>query len=99
MQMGFFFVVFFFVVGVTLSRLRSTALIYVTVLYRKIGRRVPGLFCRSHVGKVQWADEVMRRTKNEISTTKVCLVCLTWLYGLFLRTLIPARYKRIRRLR
>ena len=44
MQMFFFFVVVVvFVVGVELSRLRSTAL-YVTVLYRQNGQRLPGLF-------------------------------------------------------
>ena len=43
---------------------------------------------QSAVGKVQWG-RVMRRTKNEMSTTEVCLACLTWLYGLFVRTLIP----------
>ena len=38
---------------------------------------------------VQWADDVMRIAKNEMLTTEVCFACLTWLYGLFVRTFIP----------
>ena len=41
------------------------------------------------MGKVQWADDVMRIVKNEMWTTEGCFACLTLLYGLFVRTLIP----------
>ena len=40
------------------------------------------------MGKVQWADDVMRIAKNEMSTTEVCFAGLAWLYGLFVETLI-----------
>ena len=41
------------------------------------------------MGKVQLADDVVQIAKNEMSMTEVCFACLTWLHGLFVRTLIP----------
>ena len=40
-------------------------------------------------GQSTWADDVMGIAKDEMWTTQVWFACLTWLYGLFVPTLIP----------
>ena len=39
--------------------------------------------------KYSWADDTVQVVKNEMWASEVCFACLTWLYGLFIRTLIP----------
>ena len=38
--------------------------------------------------KSSWADDMVHVAKNEMWASEVCFACLTWLYGLFVRTLI-----------
>ena len=38
--------------------------------------------------KYSWADDMVQVAKNEMWASEVCFACLTWLYGLFVRTLI-----------
>ena len=38
--------------------------------------------------KYSWADDRVQVAKNEMWASEVCFACLTWLYGLFVRTLI-----------
>ena len=38
--------------------------------------------------KSSWADDMVHVAKNEMWASEVCFTCLTWLYGLFVRTLI-----------
>ena len=35
-----------------------------------------------------WADDMVQVAKNEMWASEVCFASLTWLYGLFVRTLI-----------
>ena len=38
--------------------------------------------------KYSWADDMVQVAKNEMWVSEVYFACLTWLYGLFVRTLI-----------
>ena len=47
------------------------------------------LFTRAVRHRVlKWADDMVQVAKNEMWASEVCFACLTWLYGLFVRTLI-----------
>ena len=39
--------------------------------------------------KYSQADGMVQVAKDEMWASEVCFACLTWLYGLFVRTLIP----------
>ena len=39
--------------------------------------------------KYSQADDMVQVAKDEMWASEVCFACLTWLYGLFVRTLIP----------
>ena len=38
--------------------------------------------------KYSWADDTVQVVKKEMWVSEECFACLTWLYGLFVRTLI-----------
>ena len=40
------------------------------------------------LGEVQLADDMVQVAKNEMRASEMCFACLTWLCGLFVRTLI-----------
>ena len=38
--------------------------------------------------KYSWADDTVQVAKNEMWASEVCFACLTWFYGLLVRTLM-----------
>ena len=42
--------------------------------------------------KYSWADDMVQVAKNQMWESEVCFACLTWFYGLFVRTLMNITY-------
>ena len=53
-----------------------------------IGWRAANYHVLCSWAKNSWADDMVQVAKNKMWVSEVCFACLTWLYGLFVRTLI-----------
>ena len=67
-------------------------LFFLRIFFEFFGCRLPVSMLIDHVicswEKYSWADYMVQVAKNEMWASEVWFACLTWLYGLFVRTLI-----------